>query len=89
MSHFRTGLIAKISIKYVLPTCILADFAVFRVFWGISRYFAEIPEALFHFGVYDYGEVKSFFRIKGLQKRAFWGQKVYYYYFFVSLFPWV
>ena len=46
-------------------------------FRGISRDFAEIPEALFHFGVYDYEEVKSFFRIKGLQKRAFWGQKVF------------
>ena len=50
----KTGLIAKISIKYVLPTCIrekfLADFAVFRVFLGISRNFAgprprEISEA--------------------------------------------
>ena len=30
----RTGLIAKISIKYVLPTCI------WKYFWRISRYFA-------------------------------------------------
>ena len=29
----RTGLIAKISIKYVLPTCI------WKYFWRISRYF--------------------------------------------------
>ena len=38
---------AKISIKYVLRQVfgnILADFAVFRVFGGISRDFAEIPE---------------------------------------------
>ena len=34
----KTGLIAKISIKYVLPTCI------WKYFWRISRYFAEIPE---------------------------------------------
>ena len=43
----RTGLMAKISIKYVLRQVfgnILADFAVFRVFGGISRDFAEIPE---------------------------------------------
>ena len=43
----KTDLIAKISIKYVLPTYLeifLADFAVFRVFWGISQDFAEIPE---------------------------------------------
>ena len=30
----KTGLIAKISIKYVLPTCI------WKYFWRISRYFA-------------------------------------------------
>ena len=41
----KTGLIAKISIKYVLPTCI------WKYFWRISRYFAgprprEISEAL-------------------------------------------
>ena len=47
----KTSLIAKISIKYVLPTCI------WKHFWRISRYFAffgnfvgprprEIPEAL-------------------------------------------
>ena len=29
----KTGLIAKISIKYVLPTCI------WKYFWRISRYF--------------------------------------------------
>ena len=44
----KTGLIAKISIKYVLPTCsleiFLADFAVFRVLLGILQDFAEIPE---------------------------------------------
>ena len=34
----KTGLIAKISIKYVLPTCI------WKYFLRISRYFAEIPE---------------------------------------------
>ena len=34
----RTGLIAKISIKYVLPT------SIWKYFWQISRYFAEIPE---------------------------------------------
>ena len=30
----KTGVIAKISIKYVLPTCI------WKYFWRISRYFA-------------------------------------------------
>ena len=43
----KTGLMAKISIKYVLRQVfgnILADFAVFRVFGGISRDFTEIPE---------------------------------------------
>ena len=34
----KTGLKAKISTKYVLPTCI------WKYFWRISRYFAEIPE---------------------------------------------
>ena len=34
----KTGLIAKISIKYVLLTCI------WKYFWRISRDFAEIPE---------------------------------------------
>ena len=34
----RTGLIAKISIKYVLPTCIWKDF------WRISRYFVSFWE---------------------------------------------
>ena len=34
----KTGLIAKISMKYVLYLEIfLADFAAFHVFWGISR----------------------------------------------------
>ena len=44
----RTGLIAKISIKYVFADMyleiFLADFVVFRVFLGISQDFAEIPE---------------------------------------------
>ena len=43
----KTGLMAKISIKYVLRQVfgnILADFAVFRVLGGISREFAEMPE---------------------------------------------
>ena len=45
----KTGLIAKISIKYVLPMCtyleiFLVDFAVFRVFLGILQDFAEILE---------------------------------------------
>ena len=34
----KTGLIAKISIKYVLPTCIG------KYFWRISRYFAFLGE---------------------------------------------
>ena len=34
----KTGLIAKISMKYVLPTCI------WKYFWRISRDFAEKPE---------------------------------------------
>ena len=34
----KTGLIAKISIKYVLPTCI------WKYFWRISRYFAFFGE---------------------------------------------
>ena len=34
----RTGLIAKISIKYVLPTCI------WKYFWQISQYFAVFWE---------------------------------------------
>ena len=34
----KTDLIAKISIKYVLPTCI------WKYFWRISQDFAEIPE---------------------------------------------
>ena len=34
----KTGLIAKISIKYVLPTCI------WIYFWRISRYFAFLGE---------------------------------------------
>ena len=34
----KTGVIAKISIKYVLPTCI------WNYFGRISRDFAEIPE---------------------------------------------
>ena len=34
----KTGLIAKISIKYVLPTCI------WKFFWRISRYFAFLGE---------------------------------------------
>ena len=34
----KTGLIAKISIKYVLPTCI------WKYFWQISRYFAFFGE---------------------------------------------
>ena len=34
----RKGLIAKISIKYVLPTCI------WKYFWRISRYFAFFGE---------------------------------------------
>ena len=34
----KTGLIAKISIKYVLPTCI------WKYFWWISRYFAFFGE---------------------------------------------
>ena len=50
----KTGLIARISIKYVLPTCIWKYF--WRILWyfafsggfrGISRFlgdFAEIPE---------------------------------------------
>ena len=48
----KTGLMAKISIKYVLPylEIFLADFALFRVLGGISRDFAgprprEISEA--------------------------------------------
>ena len=43
----KTGLMAKISIKYVLRQVfgnMLADFAVFRVFGEILRDFAEIPE---------------------------------------------
>ena len=44
----KTGLIAKISIKICFADIYLeifpADFLVFRVFWGISRDFAEIPE---------------------------------------------
>ena len=34
----KTGLIAKISIKYVLPTCI------WEYFWRISRYFEFFGE---------------------------------------------
>ena len=34
----KTGLIAKISIKYVLPICI------WKYFWRISRYFALLGE---------------------------------------------
>ena len=34
----KTGLIAKISIKYVLPTCI------WKYFWRISQYFAFLGE---------------------------------------------
>ena len=34
----KTGLIAKISMKYVLPTCI------WKYLWRISRDFAEKPE---------------------------------------------
>ena len=34
----KTGLIAKISMKYVLPTCI------WKYFWRISRYFAFLGE---------------------------------------------
>ena len=34
----KTGLIAKISIKYVLPICI------WKYFWRISRYFAYLGE---------------------------------------------
>ena len=34
----KTGLIAKISIKYVLPTCI------WKYLWRISRYFAFLGE---------------------------------------------
>ena len=34
----KTGLIAKINIKYVLPTCI------WKYFWRISRYFAFFGE---------------------------------------------
>ena len=34
----RTGLIAKISVKYVLPTCI------WKYFWRISGYFAFLGE---------------------------------------------
>ena len=40
----KTGLIAKMSIKYVLPTCIGNISGGFRVFLGISWDFAEIPE---------------------------------------------
>ena len=44
----RTGLIAKISIKICFADMyleiFLADFAVFRVFLGISQDFAEISE---------------------------------------------
>ena len=55
----KTGLIARISITYVLPTCILyliflMDFTVFLVFGGISRIYlnfagprqCDISEAL-------------------------------------------
>ena len=34
----KTGLIAKISVKYVLPTCI------WKYFWRISQYFAFLGE---------------------------------------------
>ena len=40
----KTGLIAKISIKYVLLNVFGNISGGFRVFWGISRDFAEIPE---------------------------------------------
>ena len=44
----KTGLIAKISMKICFADMyleiFLADFAVFRVFWGNSRDFAENPE---------------------------------------------
>ena len=35
----KTGLVAKISIKYVLPTC------MWKYFWRISRYFAFFWES--------------------------------------------
>ena len=44
----KTGVIAKISIRYVLPTCIWKYFwqisRYFAFFLGISRDFAETPE---------------------------------------------
>ena len=55
-------------------------------FRGISRDFAEIPEALFHLGVYTLGirlrGSKKLFRIKGLQKKGLLGSESF-------LLPWV
>ena len=83
----KTGLIAKISIKYVLPTC------TWKYFWWISRYFAffgefrgisrkylnfadprprEIPEALNMPIIYCYVQGDSLTELSYFRELAIW-----------------